>query len=113
VERGHHNRILADYDAGMRALAEGRYAEAERHMRAAVEAATRRLQGDDPRLAVYLTGLAVAYVKQAEDADAEPLLRRVLAIREQALGGDDPLVPPTPWSFSMSAVLPLQCTIAE
>jgi hypothetical protein len=62
-------------------------------MRAAVEAATRRFKGDDPRLAVYLTGLAVAYGKQAKHADAEPLLRRALAIREKALGGDGPWSP--------------------
>ena len=34
------HRLLADHDAGIRAVAEGRYAEAERHRRAAVTGAS-------------------------------------------------------------------------
>jgi hypothetical protein len=61
VERGRRGRLQEDYDAGMRAVAEGRHADAEGHLKAAVEAATRSYKADDSRLAVYLTGLAVAY----------------------------------------------------
>jgi tetratricopeptide (TPR) repeat protein len=82
VERGRRGRFQEDFDARMRAVAEGRHADAEVHLKAA----TRSYKADDPRLAVYPTGLAVAYGKQAKDAEAEPLCRRVLAIREKALG---------------------------
>jgi tetratricopeptide (TPR) repeat protein len=42
-----------------------------------------------------LTNLAVLYEKQDRTADAEPLLKRALAIYEKALGPDHPKVAET------------------
>jgi hypothetical protein len=44
----------------------------------------------DPRLAQTLDRLAEAYLMQGRNADAEPLIRRSLAIREKAQGGEPP-----------------------
>ena len=46
----------------------------------------------DPRLATALYNLAGVYVEKGSDAEAEPLYRQALAIREQTLGPADPLL---------------------
>ncbi len=45
-----------------------------------------------PRVATALNNLAVLYQEQGRNADAEPLHKRALAIREKALGPDHPQV---------------------
>src|SRR5215208_6923026 len=45
---------------------------------------------DHPDVASALNQLAIVYFTQGDFAAAEPLLRRALAIREAALGLDDP-----------------------
>jgi CHAT domain-containing protein/tetratricopeptide (TPR) repeat protein len=45
---------------------------------------------NDPALATALNDLAIFYFTQADYAAAEPLLRRAVAIREEALGADAP-----------------------
>ncbi len=88
-ERMREARWQSAYTTGMRDLKEGRFADAEKHSKAAMTAA--QSFGDhDPRLAVCLSGLATVYGNQARDADALPLLQRALAIREKKLGPDHP-----------------------
>lgn len=47
---------------------------------------------NDTRVADVLNNLALAYLKAADYARAEPVLQRVLAINEKALGPDDPSI---------------------
>ncbi len=73
---------LAPGDPGERgrALYElGRYAEAEPHLRAAVEAAERTRGPGDPATADALEALAELYWAQDRHAEAEPLLERAVA----------------------------------
>ena len=74
---------------GMKALQEGRYAEAEQHWTAALKEAE-KFGGQDPRLATSLNNLAELYRVQGQYAEAEPLYRRALAIWEKALGPEHP-----------------------
>ena len=50
----------------------------------------RRLVQTNPYVATSLNNLAMLYQAQGRYADAEPLLKRSLAIREKALGPDHP-----------------------
>ena len=50
----------------------------------------RALGPDHPNVATSLNNLAVLYKTQGRYADAEPLYKRSLAIREKALGPDHP-----------------------
>ncbi|MFQ5830675.1 MAG: tetratricopeptide repeat protein, partial [Candidatus Methylomirabilia bacterium] len=75
--------------AGVKAYQERRYAEAERSFQAALEAA-QRLGSQDRRLVTSLSSLAELYSLQGQYAQAEPLLKQALAIREQALGPEHP-----------------------
>ena len=50
----------------------------------------KRLGTEDPDVAVSLNSLAALYLSQRKPAEAEPLLRRAVAIREKALGPDNP-----------------------
>ena len=88
-ERMREPRWPALHDSGMRALEEGRYAEAERDLKAAVEA-SEALGDDDPRRALCLSGLATFDGKETRDAEAQSLFEQALAIREKALGPDHP-----------------------
>ncbi len=45
---------------------------------------------EDPRLATSLNGLAETYRAQGKHAEAEPLHKRALAIREKALEPEHP-----------------------
>jgi Tfp pilus assembly protein PilF len=45
---------------------------------------------DHPEVAVALMGLAVFYISQEKTSQAEPLLRRALAIWENTLGSEHP-----------------------
>ncbi len=77
--------------AGLKALQQGRYAEAEKSFLAAVEK-TERFGPQDPRLANGLNNLALLYHDQGKYAEAEPLYKRSLAILEKALGPEHPNV---------------------
>lgn len=72
-------------EAGEQAYGQGRYAEAEKALRAALNEAE-RFGPQDPRLARSLSNLAALYNVQGKYAEAEPLHRRALAIDEKALG---------------------------
>ena len=48
---------------------------------------------DHPSLALPLSNLALIYQAQQKNADAEPLLRRSLAITEKAFGPEHPSLP--------------------
>ncbi len=71
--------------AGMEAYERGRYAEAEKLWLAALKEAE-TFGGEHTRLATSLNNLAELYRAQGKYAQAEPLLRRALAIKEKALG---------------------------
>ena len=81
-------------DAGVKAYQEGRYAEAEKLLSDALKEAE-KLGPNDPRLAASLNNLAAIYDAQGKYAEAEPLYKRSLAIREKALGPDHPDVATT------------------
>ena len=75
----------ADHDAGWKAFQEGRLGEAERLLRSAETQAKAR--GDQsPELATTLDHLAWVLCAEGKAADAEPLAKRALAIREGARG---------------------------
>lgn len=69
-------------DAAVEAFVDGDYAEAAQRFEAAVNEAE-SFDADDPRLAESLNGLGVVYRTVRRFTEAEPLLRRALAIRER------------------------------
>ncbi len=71
--------------AGVKAYQQGNYPEAEKYLAAAVKEAE-GFGPQDPRLATSLNNLAGLYHAQGKYAEAEPLHKRALAIREKALG---------------------------
>ncbi len=71
---------------------QGRYAEAERFARKALELGEKEFGPDHPYVAESLDNLALLYYDQGRYADAEPLFKRSLAIWEKALGPDHPSV---------------------
>ena len=73
------------HTAGQKAYEQGRYAEAEKARLLALKEAE-NFGPEDPRLATSLNDLAVLYHAQGKYAEAEPLHKRALAIREKALG---------------------------
>ena len=78
-------------DAGVKALQEARYAEAEQHLTAALKQAE-KFGEQDARLATNLNNLATLYINQGKYAEAEPLFGRALAVWEKALGPEHPQV---------------------
>ncbi len=76
---------------GYQAFYEGRYAEAEEHFKAALKEAEKS-EPEDPLVARSLKNLALLYAVQRKYAEAEPLLKRSLAIWEKAQGPDGPNV---------------------
>ncbi len=78
-------------EAGEQAYGQGRYAEAEKALQAALTEAE-HFGPQDPRLAASLNNLALLYHAQGKYAEAEPLLKRALAIFEKALGPEHPNV---------------------
>jgi len=75
--------------AGVAAYQQGHYAEAVKQTKAALSAAE-AFGPDDPRLATTLNHLALFYDAQGKYAEAEPLYKRALAIREKILGPEHP-----------------------
>ncbi len=67
---------------------QGRYGEAEKFARKAVELGTKKFGQDHPTTAVFINNLAELYRAQGRYAEAEPLYKRSLAIREKDLGPD-------------------------
>ena len=85
------SRWIEQIGAGVQAFQQGRYAEAEPFLVAAVEEAE-AFGPQDSRLAESLNSLAELYRLQGNYAEAEPLYQRSLTIAEQALGPDHPNV---------------------
>ena len=79
----------ADHDAGWAAYKEGRFAEAEKRLRAA-ETEARAFGAEDPRLATTLDHLAWVVCAEGKPAEGEPLAKSALAIREKTLGPEHP-----------------------
>ena len=74
-----------------RAYQQADYAQAEKLLLAALKEAE-KFGEQDPRFATSLNNLAELYRAQGKYAQAEPLYRRALAIREKALGPEHPNV---------------------
>ncbi len=77
--------------AGVKAYQQGNYPEAEKQWVAALKEAE-GFGPQDPRLATSLNDLGEVYRLQGKYAEAEPLYKRSLAIKEKALGPDHPRV---------------------
>ncbi len=77
--------------AGKKAYQQGNYSEAENQFGAALKEAE-EFGPQDQRLATSLGYLGEVYRLQRRYADAEPLLKRALAIWEKALGPEHPEV---------------------
>ncbi len=75
--------------AGAKAYQQGNYPEAEKQFAAALKKAE-VFEPQDPRLATSLDSLGEVYLHQRRYAEAEPLHKRALAIREKALGPEHP-----------------------
>ena len=75
--------------AGATASQRGQYEEALRRLELALKEAE-AFGEQDPRYATTLNNLASVYEAQGRYAQAEPLYKRALAIREKALGPDHP-----------------------
>ncbi len=78
-----------NYQVGIAAYRQGNYGEAVKQTEAALEAA-KAFGPDDLRLANTLNILASLYHAQGKYAEAEPLHKRALAIREKMLGPEHP-----------------------
>ena len=74
---------------GQKAYQQGHYDEAQRNFESALKEAE-QFGSDDARLATSLNDLASVYKAQGKYAEAEPLHKRALAIREKALGPEHP-----------------------
>ncbi len=77
--------------AGVAAYQQGDYPEAEKQFLAGLKEA-KGFGQQDPRLATSLNNLAVLFKAQRKYAEAKPLYKRALAIRQKALGPEHPHV---------------------
>jgi len=77
--------------AGLAAYGKGDYAEAEKRLLAALKAAE-KIFDEDPPLTLSLNNLAEVYRIQNKHIEAEPLIKRSLAIAEKTLGPNHPNV---------------------
>lgn len=77
--------------AGQKAQQQGRPAEAARLYQVALRRAE-RFDPRDPRRVTSLIALADLYRAQGDAANAAPLYQRALALGEQALGPDNPVL---------------------
>ncbi|MEE9545851.1 MAG: tetratricopeptide repeat protein [Rhodospirillales bacterium] len=80
-------RALQQYQALAK---QGRYAEAERFARKALELGEQEFGPEHANTAAILNNLAVLYKAQGRYAGAEPLHKRALAILEKAFGPEHP-----------------------
>ena len=81
----------SEFNAGRAAYRAGNYRAATPRYEAALREAE-SFDANDPRLPTTLNTLAESYRMQGRLAEAEPLFRRSLGIREKALGPDHPSV---------------------
>ncbi len=77
--------------AGIRAFGQGRYAKAEKLLKAALKEAE-NFGEQDQRFTTSLNNLAALYRTQGKYAEAEPLYKRALFVLTKALGPDHPNV---------------------
>jgi CHAT domain-containing protein len=91
----HPQHIKALIDLGHVLMADNRFDEAQAPMKQAVDLASSTLEGDAPLLADALDGLGTSYMLKSypfmfgEDGrEAEPWLRKALAIREKSISAD-------------------------
>ena len=68
---------------------------------------------DHPDVAQSLNGLAALYKAEGRYADAEPLYKRCLAIREKALGPDHPDVAEPPNGLAGSRVSTVRAYVSR
>src|SRR3954464_6840117 len=80
-----------NHDTGWKAYQEGRFAEAEKLLRAA-EKEARSYDARDPRLATTLDHLAWGFCAEGKADEAEPLATWPLTWREKVLGPEHPEV---------------------
>ncbi len=78
-------------NSGLEAYQKGLYSEAEKEFVAALKAAE-KFSADGSRLHMSLDQLVQIYQIQSKYIEAEPLIRRVLAIDEKKLGPEHPNV---------------------
>ena len=69
---------------------QGRYAEAERFARKALELGRKEFGPDHPHTGAFLNNLALLHQAQGRYGEAEPLQKRALGIREKARGPEHP-----------------------
>ena len=74
-------------DGGYKALKEGKYAEAEKLFRTAIQEAE-SAQVQDSTLANSLNGLALTFYRQGKYPEAEPLFKRALQLNGRFSGAD-------------------------
>jgi len=79
------------YEAAKRAFAEHRYSDADKAYQTAL-AQAEDFEPGDPRLAATLFGLGVDYYVERRYEEAEPLLQRVVELREARATPDADLV---------------------
>ncbi len=96
--------------AGREALKVNAFSDAERYFEEALELAERFPPGD-PRLGRSLNNLAALYYKQEDYDRAEPLMRRSLAVLEEALGPSNADVAQT--QKNLAAIYYLQGNLAD
>ncbi len=77
--------------AGLAAYAKGDYTEAEKQLKAALKVAE-NFSDEDSRLTLILNNLAEIYQIQNKYAEAEPIIKRSLAIAEKTFGPSHPNV---------------------
>src|SRR3954467_11281192 len=77
------------HEAGAKALDAGRYSDAEKEFRTAVDVA-RGFGDKDNRLALSLYGLAVVYGYQGRHAESVPIYGEALQVCKQAKGPEHP-----------------------
>ncbi|MEE8612593.1 MAG: tetratricopeptide repeat protein, partial [Nitrospirales bacterium] len=76
-------------NAGDGLFQQGRFDDAEKELKAAVQLAE-QFGEEDPRLTKTLTKLAMVYDAQGQYDKAEPLLQRTVSLNEKALDPKDP-----------------------
>lgn len=91
VSRGQDAVWQQAYDSAKRAFAEHRYSDAEKAYQAALTQAE-NFEPGDPRLSTTLFGLGVDYYVERRYEEAEPLLLRVVELREARATPDTDLV---------------------
>ena len=78
-----------NYTAGRKAYRQGRHAEAEKQLLAALQEAEKFVP-EDPRLVRNLNSLATLYIKLGNYAEAVTFIRRSLVIQEKVPGPEHP-----------------------